>query len=216
LSALTERQIVSLRAAVRDLYSSRPQDLAFHGWPHIEFVASKSGQFAHERGADAYLVEAAALVHDINHLVERNSEPGAGAQVRGQLLTQVGASNETIVQIEDIICTSHTATRGEHISLEASALSDADSLFKSLPTTALLLTRPYLEETGVSLRELAQKILSEQVPLLERGIYFYEASVAMRYQAWAKIGLTIWAQAVESLEDPDVVRLLGRMGVPGL
>jgi hypothetical protein len=60
-------------------------------------------------------------------------------------------------------------TRHRHISLEAQALSDADTLFKVLPITPVVLAHRYLAENGVTLRELADKIVGEQRPVHDSG-----------------------------------------------
>ena len=204
----------SLRSAVERLYAEQTATLQFHGWPHIEFVRAKAVQFARERGADVSVVEAAALLHDVNYLIEPNSEPTAGSSLRASLLAESGVAKGVASDIENIIVLSDTAVRGPDLSIEATALSDADSLFKSLPTTALLLSTSYLAETGAALSDLYQEIISEQLPLLESGIYFYDDTVAERYAEWAEVGIRIWQLAGDSFKDRDVSNLLRRLGFP--
>jgi len=100
------------------------------------------------------------------------------------------------------------ATRHRHISLEAQALSDADTLFKALPVTPVMLAHRYLAENGVSLRELATKIVGEQRGVHDAGFYFYGREAAAAYSHWASANLELWQCVVEALDDPSVNELL--------
>ena len=208
-----ELVLLNLEASVREMYESRSDQVPFHGWHHIAFVRTKAAQFAHERGADTHLVEAAALVHDLNYLVRVNSEPSAGRALRVQLLHSVNFPRSRIQRIEKIIDEAHTATRTERISLEGSALSDADTLFKALPMTPVVFSHLFLEENKISLRTLGEKILGEQLPLVDSGIYFYDESVRDRYLPWAQANLELWKKIVESLADSDVQMVLESVGL---
>jgi uncharacterized protein len=100
------------------------------------------------------------------------------------------------------------AVRHREISLEAQALSDADTLFKALPVTPVVLAHRYLAENGVSLRELADKIVREQQDVHDDGYYFYNPDAASTYSRWAATNLALWQCIRESLDDPTVERLL--------
>jgi len=71
----------------------------------------------------------------------------------------------------------------------------------------------YLAENGIGLRELAQKIVKEQLPLMEEGIYFYDPAVRERYIPWAEANMRLWQQIMDSLDDPDIVDLLREIDV---
>ena len=75
------------------------------------------------------------------------------------------------------------------------------------------LLRQYLEENGMGLRELGRKILEEQVPLMEKDIYFYDPKLRDRYLPWAQANIRLWEQVMASLDDPDVVQLLDAVNV---
>jgi uncharacterized protein len=94
------------------------------------------------------------------------------------------------------------------ISAEAMALSDADTLFKAHPITPVLLAPLYMQETGSSLGELAQKIVGEQVPLRDDGIYFYSESAKKKYESWGDANLALWSCIQEALDDPSVRELI--------
>jgi uncharacterized protein len=196
---------------VRELYLSKRRDVPFHGWHHVSFVLGKATEFAKELGADVLLVQAAALTHDLNYLVKGNSEPEAGEVLRKELLKNAGFANQQLGKIESIIREAHTATRGRDISHEGMALSDADTLYKALPVTPILFSNGYLVENGISLRELAEKILSEQRPLRENNIDFYTDS-ALRYQQWADVNFSLWENVLEAIKDEDVQEMLRLSG----
>jgi uncharacterized protein len=208
-----DSKVEDLETAVRKLYKSAKDHLPFHGWHHIEFVRTKAVQFAKERRANPMLVAAAALVHDLNYVVRTNSTPGAGRQLRHEYLAGAGFGLPDIARVEEIINEAHTATRSESISPEGAALSDADTLFKALPMTPVVFSHLYLAENGIGLRELAEKIVKEQLPLMEEGIYFYDPAVRDRYIPWAEANMRLWQEIMDSLDDPDIVDLLREIDV---
>ena len=208
-SAVPVRVMDALSRAVRALYARYDSRLPFHGWHHVRFVRDKAIEFARANGADVRFVAAAALVHDVNYVVRRNSNVAAGRDLRTELLTSAGASPELARRVDRVVCEADMGARGREISLEAQALSDADTLFKALPTTPVVLAHRYLTETGASLRGLARKIVGEQQGPLDAGFYFYNPEAAARYSRWATANLALWRCILESLDDPvvdDLVR----------
>ena len=197
-----------LKRVVRELYTQKGKDLVFHGWRHIQFVFKKSQEFAADLGADQFLVQSAALLHDINYFTGQNSDPRVGANLRKSILDECGYSEHEINRIEEIIIESHTAFRNEIISTEGQALSDADSLFKVLPITPVLLAQKYMIENDVTIEVLARKIVSEQNKLMNAGIYFYSPIAIKRYQEWAKVNLELWNYIIESIDDPAIKELI--------
>ncbi len=182
--------------------------LQFHGWHHVSFVRSKAARFAVLNGAEVSVVETAALVHDVNYLVRRNSSAAAGRRLRHAILSRAGVAPHVAGWIDRIVIEAEMATRGRDISLEAQALSDADTLFKSLPVTPVVLAHRYLEENGIGLRELAEKICGEQQDKQDHGYYFYNPEAAAMYTRWATANLQLWQCIKESLDDADVEELL--------
>lgn len=200
-----------VRKAVTDLYAGQTRDIPFHGLHHVSFVADKARRFAEELGADAAVVEIAALVHDLNYLVAARGDASVGGRVRSQLLASAGLDGPEIALIEDIIVMSQTHVRDGNISRKAMALSDADTLYKALPITPVLLAPLYMRETGRSMGELAQKIVGEQLPLRDGGIYFYSDSAKKKYEGWGEANLTLWTCIQEALKDPCVTELIERV-----
>ncbi|MGH3759396.1 HD family phosphohydrolase [Actinophytocola sp.] len=213
--------LASVDAQVRRLCVRYAGRLPFHGWHHVSFVRSKAVQFARSNGAEVSVVETAALVHDVNYLVRRNSAAAAGAPLRMDMLARAGVVPGTARWIDDIVVEAEMANRGPDISVEAQALSDADTLFKALPVTPVMLSHRYLAENGITLRELADKILGEQQTAHDAGYYFYNPDAAAAYSTWATTNLMLWQHIRESLDDHDVAQLLdavtalGIIGLPG-
>jgi uncharacterized protein len=202
------QKINKLNAALKKLYYEKSKELLFHGWHHINFVRKKSKIFAQSINANVFIVESAALVHDLNYLAKENSHPEDGEELRKEILAECEYFNEEIKIIENIIKEEHTATRDENISDEAKALSDADTLFKALPFTPILFASKYIEENKIDIKQLADKVTSEQNQLLESGIYFYTNVAKEKYLDWAKINLNLWNNVHELLEDPDIAEVL--------
>ncbi|KOV79294.1 HD family phosphohydrolase [Nocardia sp. NRRL S-836] len=203
--------IADVEQRVRRLCEDLAAKLQFHGWHHVSFVRDKAVHFAERNGAAADVVEVAALVHDLNYMVRRNSLPTDGAALRRKVLFIAGVCVGDIDWIERIVVEAEMRTRHRDISLEAQALSDADTLFKALPVTPVVLAHKYLQENGISLRELAHKIVGEQVGKADDGYYFYDEEAAATYTKWAEANLSLWRCIVESLDDPCVEDLLTRV-----
>ena len=203
--------IADVEHRVRRLCEDLAAKLQFHGWHHVSFVRDKSVHFAGRNGASADIVEVAALVHDLNYMVRRNSLPTDGEALRRKVLFVAGVSLGDIEWIERIVVEAEMRTRSRDISLEAQALSDADTLFKALPVTPVVLAHKYLQENGITLRELAHKIVGEQVGKADEGYYFYDSEAAATYTKWAETNLLLWKCIVESLDDPCVEDLLTKV-----
>jgi uncharacterized protein len=198
----------SLWLTMEKLYALQTREVPFHGWHHVKFVAVNARRFAIELGADMVRTEIAALVHDVNYLVAARSDAADGETLRHDILAEVGMTNYAISTIEDIVVTAETQSRGKDISPEAMALSDADTLFKALPITPVVLAPLYMRETGSSLRELAEKIVGEQVPLRDNGIYFYSDSAKKKYERSGDINLELWTSILDALDDVSVIELV--------
>ncbi|UVS80124.1 HD family phosphohydrolase [Actinokineospora sp. UTMC 2448] len=197
---------------VRALCERHARRLPFHGWHHVGFVRDKAVEFAAANGSDVPVVAVAALVHDVNYLVRRNSAAAAGSGLRRRLLADAGVPRPTVDWIDAIVDEAEMRTRHRGISREAQALSDADTLFKALPVTPVVLAHRYLTENNVTLRELADKIVGEQCDVHDEGFYFYSPAAAAQYSRWASANLQLWRCIKESLDDPTVERLLAAVG----
>jgi uncharacterized protein len=206
--SLSDASIDAVARSVQRLCTRYAAKLPFHGWHHVSFVRAKAVEFAELNGSDVAVVETAALVHDVNYIVRRNSSAAAGRRLRLEILATAGVAKPVAAWIDRIVREAEMAVRHREISLEAQALSDADTLFKALPVTPVVLAHRYLAENGVSLRELADKIVGEQRPAHDDGYYFYNERAAATYMRWASANLELWRCIRESLDDPTVEQLL--------
>lgn len=218
---MTEQVGVSIRnirlsRLIQRSYSEAPTPLPFHGWHHVWLTSRKAVEFCEGLDVSDELVEAAALTHDLNYLVHPNSGVNAGCELRLQKLAQAGFGDSEALKIDGVVCEADTGRRHADISLEAKVLSDADTFFKTLPLTQLLLTVHYLRETVMDVGELTEKILREQQPLLNSNIYFYTENAKKRYERWASINLKQWENVREALTDPDVREFVTALSVQGL
>lgn len=203
-----EAKLNNLSTTIEKLYEEHKGELLFHGWHHINFVAKKAVEFADSIGASIFVTKSAALTHDLNYIVEPNSEPELARDMRSKILSEAGYSRDEINKIEDVIMESHMRTRSENISNEGKALSDADTLFKSLPTTPILFASKYITQNKVDINKLAKKVTEEQNPLMEKGVYFYTHSAKAKYLKWAKDNLEMWNNVINALDDGDVKEML--------
>ena len=206
---IADTTVEQLLTCVQHLYTSSLKTLVFHGWPHVKFVHDKALDFAVDRQADAPIVRIAALVHDLNYYVDPSSSVTAGQRLRSQMLSDVGLPCSVIDLVESIVVEASIARRGRQVSTEVACLSDADTLYKALPVTPVLLAHRYMRETGLTLSQLAHKIVSEQAPKLEEGFYFYDDDLTSRYGGWAKANLELWRAIDEAVDDPAVRDLVG-------
>lgn len=193
----------TLRDAVYEIYRVNAGKVPYHGWHHVEFVAEKAALYTTELKADETLTLAAAYVHDFNYLFPKESASSASRDLRREVLGGVGFGQDIASRVEQIILEARMSRRHAHISAEAKALSDGDTAYKSLPITPLM-TVDYLFETGATLASLAQKIVREQTPLADQGIYFYSTLAREAYGPWAEANLQMWTRVLHSLDNADI------------
>ena len=198
----------TLRQKLYSIYKPLNKELLFHGWHHIDFVTRKALEFAAELHADSTLVEAAALVHDVNYIVDRKSDADTGADFRRDILKNAGFDNTTIERVESIVIEASTSSDIAVSSNEAKALADADRLFKVIPIGPIIFSSKYIQETGVDMNKWAERIIREQVPLLENDEYFYSNTAKQKYLPWARQNLDLVKSIYESLDDPDIQALI--------
>jgi len=206
-------RITALAKNVEILYKGRP-DLLFHGWVHVHHTAKWAVDFAREfpdAEEDPTFLEklqAAALTHDLNYVVEVNTGPALGSDLRRQYLADVGFDEREIGWIDAVVIEADISTRDEAISNAAKALSDADTVFKGLPFTPILLAARYMVENKVSIDDWAAKIIRDQGPLFARGIYFYTRKAEERFGAGARANYKLVSLVPSALQDPDVRELV--------
>lgn len=204
-----EKDLVDLLTSkIEVVYKQEGDKLLFHGQHIILFVKNKALEFASSLGANQFIVESAALVHDLDNIVSPSSEPEAATPYRYKLLSELGYTQDEVTKIESIIMESHTGTRNNQISDEGKSLSDAGTLFKSLPITPILFTGSYIKENNIDIQKLAAKVTWEQNRLLEEGIYFYTDAAKSKYLKWAETNLALRNNVNDCLQDKDVTDML--------
>src|SRR5204863_8908712 len=102
-SAVPASAVVEVHRRVRQLCLQHAARLPFHGWHHVNFVRSKAVQFATMNGSDAGVVEVAALVHDLNYLIRRNSPASAGRRLRLAILAAAGIAGKIAQWVDDVV-----------------------------------------------------------------------------------------------------------------
>ncbi len=104
-----------------------------HDWTHVERVRSLAKRIGRAEGADMFVVEAAALLHDIAKTEEMRAKGGfchaeEGAKRARTILERLGVGPETVDHIVACIGTHRKRKGAEPESPEAKILFDADKL----------------------------------------------------------------------------------------
>lgn len=102
---------------------------AGHDWWHIHCVLQNARHIANEEGADIFIVELAALLHDISDWKFNGGDDEASARIAREILAPLGVSEKDIAHIEDIINTLSFKGAGvadEMKTLEGKCVQDAD------------------------------------------------------------------------------------------
>jgi uncharacterized protein len=196
---------------IYDLYHL-PQNkskLLFHGWHHIQFVYRKAVEFAIFLNCDVEKVAVASLLHDLNYIFSDKLEPEAAKTQIITYITKVGYEDTFAEDVANLIQDAHLAYRGSReLSNEAKALSDADTLFKALPTTPILFASKFIIQNKYDISKLGHKIIEEQKPLIDSDKYFYTELAKQKYLKWAKTNLDLWENVLDSLNDKDIQEML--------
>ena len=104
-------------------------DTTGHDWSHIERVVNTTKTIAQEEGADLFICEAAALLHDVidDKIVK---DPAVALKELKEFLTSIELTSEQIDAIESIITRMSFKNHKEQqeLSLEGKVVQDADRL----------------------------------------------------------------------------------------
>jgi uncharacterized protein len=106
-------------------------DSSGHDFWHIQRVRKTAFLLASTERADAFVVELAALLHDISDWKFNNGDDTVGPRLAGEILTSLEVSTATIDHVVRIIAT--TSFKGANVpdemdSLEGRCVQDADRL----------------------------------------------------------------------------------------
>lgn len=102
-----------------------------HDWWHVHRVRNIAKRLAAEEGADPYVTELAALLHDIADWKFHGGDDAAGPKASRELLVALGADEGTIAHVCDIVAT--ISFKGAGVTtpmrtLEGRVVQDADRL----------------------------------------------------------------------------------------
>ncbi len=112
---------------------------ACHDWTHVDRVRNLACLIAKKEGANTYIVEVAALLHDIGRKAEfackgedvdgtRFCHAQEGAKETQKILTQLNMNKEVVKQIVHCIVSHRYRNNYKPETLEAKVLFDADKL----------------------------------------------------------------------------------------
>jgi len=121
-----------IEAARRYVRAEMPDDYTGHDYLHVERVWTLAKRIAHECGANATIVELAALFHDISDYKLNGGCETAGPEKAARWIeahTRSRATADTVAQIIlDIPFRGALSPTGAPLSLEAQCVQDADRL----------------------------------------------------------------------------------------
>ena len=107
------------------------EDASGHDWWHIHRVHQLAKQIAEKEGGDLFIIELAALLHDISDWKFNGGDEYLGGCIAHQWLKNLGADLKTCKTVETIINT--LSFKGAHVAdnmqpLEGKIVQDADRL----------------------------------------------------------------------------------------
>lgn len=128
----TEQQTIieKIKKEVRDCISPEGRGSG-HDWWHIVRVCSMAKTIGQEEGADMFLVELAALLHDVADWKLHDGDDTVGAKAAGEILARHNVKRDVITQVQRIISKISFKGAGEkteELSLEGKVVQDADRL----------------------------------------------------------------------------------------
>jgi uncharacterized protein len=128
---LTDEQKLTVEKTVQLVKEKLGDDSTGHDYFHIMRVRALAVRLAEEEGADVYVSELAALLHDIADWKFHGGDLNAGPRVASEWLQSIGEPAETIEKVTDII--KEVSYKGAGVkttpqSIEGKVVQDADRL----------------------------------------------------------------------------------------
>ncbi len=129
LVAVNELELISqIETEVKRLFEGEGTG---HDWFHINRVRKNALKIGKAEGADLFVIELAALLHDIADHKFHNNDLKVGPERARQLIEQMGGSVDLALQIGEIVA--QVSFKGASVetpvaSLEAAVVQDADRL----------------------------------------------------------------------------------------
>ncbi|MBR9679168.1 MAG: HD domain-containing protein [Nanoarchaeota archaeon] len=131
-----------------------------HGWAHLNRVRNYAVYIAEKEGADAFIVELAALMHDIAKIkygstVKNHAKKGA--LMAGIILEKLDLDNNTIKKVCSCINTHSRREPPKPKTLEEKCLFDADGL-ELVGTVGILRTALYAAYYDKTWNDMLRKV----------------------------------------------------------
>ncbi len=130
-AGLTAEQLSTVEKTIQLVKDTLGKDSTGHDYFHIMRVKALAVRLATEEGADAYVVELAALLHDIADWKFHDGDLNAGPRVATEWLQSLGERAEIIDKVAEII--KEVSYKGAGVkttpaSIEGKVVQDADRL----------------------------------------------------------------------------------------
>ena len=127
----SEKQEVIIAQTVEFVQQTLKHAEGGHDWFHIYRVHKNAVTLAKLETADLFVVELAALLHDIADSKFHNGDESIGPLIAGNFLAEVGVDDSTILHVQRII--ENISYKGGHVqvkfqSKELDVVQDADRL----------------------------------------------------------------------------------------
>ena len=161
-------------------------DTSGHDWSHIERVVNTTKTIAEGEGADLFICEAAALLHDVidDKIVQ---DPAGALKELKEFLTSIEVAPEEIEAIESIITRMSFKNHQENkeLSLEGKVVQDADRL-DAIGAIGIARVMCYSGSTGRPIHKPEMKPRENLTPEEYRNgestaiIHFYEKLLKLK------------------------------------
>lgn len=128
---ITPKQQKLLQQVAEEVKSRLKEAESGHDWWHIVRVRNTARQLAQAEGADEFLVDLGALLHDIADWKFHAGDDTKGSAVTRELLKKFGvekAITEQVSQIVDNVSFKGAGVETPQLSLEGKVVQDADRL----------------------------------------------------------------------------------------
>lgn len=128
MNAEQQRHIDAIAATVKKQFAN---ETTGHDWWHMFRVWNMARRIGEQEGANMYVVELAALLHDIADHKFHDGDRTVGARVARELLAPLGVEESVIAQVCDIIpkvSFSGSGGKKNMDTLEGMVVQDADRL----------------------------------------------------------------------------------------
>ena len=126
---LNEEEVI--KAAEEFAKRMSVEDASGHDWHHVERVRRLALKICEEEGGDRFVVELAAILHDVGIRAEHErgvDHAEEGARIADEFLSELGVPDDVREKVVEAIRHHRYGKKARAPSLEAAILQDADRL----------------------------------------------------------------------------------------